>query len=51
MADLKVRAFAPEKVGSKADWRPVGQGAVSKAGLLGLDKILGGDKPVAYRKT
>jgi len=41
----------PEKAGSKADWRPVGQAALSKTGLVGLDKIMGGDERVAYLKT
>jgi HEAT repeat protein len=43
--------FEPEKPGSKADWRPVGQAGVSKSGLVGMDKILGGDERVAYLKT
>ena len=28
--------FGPEKAGAKADWRPVGQAAISKTGLVGL---------------
>ena len=50
-ADLFDLEFEPEKAAAKADWRPVGQGAVSKAGLVGLDKIMGGDERVAYLKT
>ena len=50
-AELFDLVFEPEKAGSKADWRPVGQAAVSKTGLVGLDKILGGDERVAYLKT
>jgi HEAT repeat protein len=50
-AELFDLVFEPEKAGSKADWRPVGQAAVSKAGLVGLDKLLGGDERVAYLKT
>jgi HEAT repeat protein len=50
-ADLFELVFEPEKAGSKADWRPVVQGAVSKAGLVGLDKMMGGDERVAYLKT
>jgi HEAT repeat protein len=43
--------FEPEKAGSKADWRPVGQGTVNKAGLVDLNKIMAGDERVAYLKT
>jgi HEAT repeat protein len=50
-AELFDLAFAPEQAGSKADWRPAGQAAISKAGLVGLDKMLGGDERVAYIKT
>jgi HEAT repeat protein len=50
-AELFDFVFEPEKAGSKADWRPVGQGGMSKTGLVGLDKILGGDERVAYLKT
>jgi HEAT repeat protein len=50
-AELFELVFAPEKAGSKADWRPVGQAGVTKTGLVGLDKILGGDERVAYLKT
>jgi HEAT repeat protein len=50
-ADMFDVALEPEKAGSNADWRPVGQGAVSKAGLVGLDKIMGGDERVAYLRT
>ena len=50
-AELFDLVLEPEKVGSKADWRPVGQAALSKAGLVGLDKIMGGDERVAYLKT
>ena len=50
-AELFDLVLEPEKAGSKADWRPVGQTALSKAGLVGLDKIMGGDERVAYLKT
>jgi len=50
-AELFDIEFAPEKAGSKADWRPVGQTGVSKAGLVGLDKMLGGNERVAYIRT
>jgi HEAT repeat protein len=50
-AELFDFVLEPEKAGSKADWRPVGQAALSKAGLVGLDKIMGGDERVAYLKT
>ena len=43
--------FEPEKAGAKADWRPVGQGIVNKAGLVDLNKIMAGDERVAYLKT
>ena len=43
--------FEPEKAGSKADWRPVGQGGVNKTGLVELNKVLAGDERVAYLKT
>lgn len=44
-------AFQPEQAGAKADWRPVGQTGLNKAGLVELNKILGGDERVAYLKT
>jgi HEAT repeat protein len=50
-AELFDLVLEPEKPGSKADWRPVGQAAISKTGLVGLDKIMGGDERVAYLKT
>ena len=43
--------FEPEKAGSKADWRPAGQGTVSKTGLVDLNKTMAGDERVAYLKT
>lgn len=43
--------FEPEKAGSKADWRPVGQAGMDKTGLVELNKILGGDERAAYLKT
>ena len=49
--DLFDIVLEPEKAGSKADWRPVGQGTVNKTGLVDLDKILAGDERVAYLKT
>ena len=33
--------FEPEKAGSKADWRPVGQAAVNKTGLGGTEQDYG----------
>ncbi|MGO8927171.1 MAG: HEAT repeat domain-containing protein [Limisphaerales bacterium] len=50
-AELFDVAFAPEKARAKADWRPVAQAALTKTGLVGLDKMLGGDERVAYIKT
>ena len=50
-ADLFDLVFEPEKAGSKADWRPVGQAGINKTGLVELNKILGGDERVAYLKT
>jgi hypothetical protein len=50
-ADLFDIVFEPEKAGSKADWRPVGQAAVNKSGLMELHKIMHGDERVAYLKT
>jgi hypothetical protein len=41
----------PEKAGSKADWRPVGQTAINQTGLVDLNKIMGGDERVAYLTT
>jgi HEAT repeat protein len=49
--DLFDIVFEPEKAGSKADWRPVGQAAVNKTGLVELNKIMAGDERVAYLKT
>src|ERR1035441_5437593 len=43
--------FEPEKAGSKADWRPVKQAAVNKAGLVDLNTVMGGDERVGYLKT
>jgi hypothetical protein len=50
-ADLFDIVFEPEKAGSKADWRPVGQAALNKSGLVELHKIMAGDERVAYLKT
>jgi HEAT repeat protein len=50
-AELFDLVLEPEKAGSKADWRPVGQAAMSKTGLVGLDKLMGGDERIAYLKT
>jgi hypothetical protein len=41
-------AFAPEKPGASADWRPV---TGSKSGLLELNKLYRGDNRVAYLRT
>lgn len=43
--------FEPEKTGSKADWRPVGQAAITKTGLVELHTFMPGDERVAYLKT
>jgi HEAT repeat protein len=50
-AELFDLVFEPEKAGSKADWRPVGQGGINKTGLVELNKVLAGDERVAYLKT
>jgi HEAT repeat protein len=49
--DLFDLVFEPEKAGSKADWRPVGQAAVNKTGLVELHKFMAGNERVAYLKT
>jgi hypothetical protein len=49
--DLFDLVLEPEKAGAKADWRPVGQGSVSKNGLVDLNKTMAGDERVAYLKT
>ena len=41
-AELFNLVFEPEKAGSKADWRPVGQAAMTWPGLVDLIKAWGG---------
>ena len=50
-AELFDLVFEPEKTGSKADWRPVGQAAINKTGVVDLNKLFAGDERVAYLKT
>jgi hypothetical protein len=50
-AELFDVAFAPEKSGSQAEWRPVSAPASGKPGLVEMDKIFGGNDRVAYLKT
>lgn len=44
-------AFAPEKPGGQAEWRPVSPSANGKPGLVEMDKIFGGNDRAAYLKT
>ncbi|MCX6923859.1 MAG: HEAT repeat domain-containing protein [Verrucomicrobia bacterium] len=50
-AELFDLVLDPEKAGSKVDWRPVGQAAINKTGLVDLSKLMGGDERVAYLRT
>ena len=49
--DLFDVRFAPEKADAKADWRPVVVPPGTKAGMVALDKIFGGNDRVAYLRT
>lgn len=44
-------AFAPEKPGGQAEWRPVSAPPSGKPGLVEMDKIFGGNARAAYLKT
>jgi HEAT repeat protein len=49
-AKLFDRAFAPEKDGEKADWRPV-RGGENRPWAVDLERLVGGDNKVVYLRT
>jgi len=50
-SDLFDVAFAPEKPGAVAEWRPVAVPPGGTSGLIEIDKVLAGQDRVAYLRT
>jgi len=50
-SDLFDVAFAPEKPGAVAEWRPVAVPPGGTSGLIEIDKVLDGQDRVAYLRT
>lgn len=50
-ADLFDMAFAPEKPGAAAEWRPVTVPPGGRPGLVEFDKLFGGNERAAYVRT